>query len=60
MTVDGEVEEYIAITYYEKGIDGYDTGLDIIYNGDHQNVDFPRPFNLTCEQVRPYVEEWDR
>jgi hypothetical protein len=61
MTVDGEVEEYISITYYKRKIDGYDgIGLDIVYNGDHQNVDLPRPFDLTCEQVRPYIEEWDR
>jgi hypothetical protein len=61
MTVDGEVEEYISITYYKRKIDGYNrTGLDIIYNGDYQFVNLPRSFDLTCEQVQPYIKEWNR
>ena len=53
--------EHITITYNTKGYSGggYE-GLDIHYDGDYENVELSGDsFELSCEEVKPYIEEWD-
>lgn len=60
-TIDGEDEEHISITYHKRKYNSYDSiGLDIHYSGDYKYVDFSRPFDLTCKDVKPYIEEWGK
>ncbi|MFC1976514.1 hypothetical protein ACFLXQ_08960 [Chloroflexota bacterium] len=61
MTPDGEIKEHITITYQKQQLDDNVLGLKITYVGDYQNVEFPfSAFDLTCEQVLPYIKEWDK
>ena len=55
ITVDGEVREHIAVSYYKREIDGGTIGLSISYSGGYENL----PSSLTCEQASPYIREWD-
>ena len=55
MTPDGELREYIAITYHERkyGAGGM-VGQRITYSGDDESI----PRELTCEQASPYIRAW--
>lgn len=57
MTPDGEIPEYISVTYHEReyGAGSEITGLIIHYNGVDESI----PAILTCEQAAPYLKEWD-
>lgn len=57
VTPDGELSERIAITYHDReyGIDCKRVGLTILYIGEDPNI----PTELTCEQARSLVVEWN-
>lgn len=57
MTPDGELLEKIVVTYHERpyGAGSEITGLMISYVGEGESI----PIRPTCDQVRPYIREWD-
>lgn len=59
-TSDGKSRESISITY-NKNRDNGTSNSSIIYNGDKEKGIFSGlRFDLTCDEVRPYIEAWDK
>lgn len=60
-SIDGTANEKISVTYNTREIcNGCPAGLRVRYTGDKHSVDFEKILDLTCEDVKPYIEEWDR
>jgi hypothetical protein len=58
-TIDGEAYEKITVTYHKKRYNDLE-GLRIRYLGDFNDVRFANgSVDLTCEDITPYIREWD-
>lgn len=54
MTPDGELNERIVVTYYERAIIGGPAGLSITYEGPYENI----PARPTCEDALRVIRDW--
>jgi hypothetical protein len=54
MTPDGELNERIVVTYYERTIDSQPAGLSIFYAGAHETISA----NPTCEEALRVIRHW--
>jgi hypothetical protein len=54
MTPDGELNERIVVSYFERKIDNQPIGLSIFYEGTHEDISA----NPTCEEALRVIADW--